>query len=109
MTSNKHFTQASLIEHQKQVEAVLAMIKPGLMSMVCQKYTKQMMAEYLTGLKNKMGEGEIPHGLPSLEFSLRKIKEFNTIAPLEDQNKSEVQIEKAKIEDLQEPENEQKK
>ena len=44
----------------------------------------------MTGLKNKTGEGKIPHGLPSLEFSLRKIKEFNTITPLEDQNKSEV-------------------
>lgn len=62
-----------------------------------------MMSAYMNDLKTKEGEGEVSPGHPSVEFSFRKIRDFNALHQIEDQNKSDTFLSQPKIEDLEEP------
>lgn len=37
---NKHFKKSHILLHQEQINAVMMAIKPGYLSIYCQKYTK---------------------------------------------------------------------
>ena len=44
---NNHFKKGHILVHQDQVNAVMMAIKPGFLSIYCQKYTKNMVLDYL--------------------------------------------------------------
>ena len=51
LTQNMHIIESQIFTHRRHIDAAMNAIKPGICSIFCQKFTKEMIYEYLQQIK----------------------------------------------------------